>query len=207
MTPPNVDRAVNELTNLVDLAVFTQLWVDGHHDLEEILAWATSKNIDHQEIASDVLTSGEISPLSNSWFSANNDPASFETKKARRAMRAFATLLENPASRTAALSYLWAQVLETNTLWTEKFVQSLPSRACAHLLLSLPSPEVLMAPKHRFNASAGRYVPDAYRADITETARKIKKIPQLYALTGWAECHDLSIANEQDAMLEIDLGI
>jgi hypothetical protein len=207
MTKPNVDRAVQEIADLVGLSVYLELWMEGHHDLEQILTWATSKNIDHQEIASDVLTYGEISPLSNSWFSANNDPTSFETKKARRALKAFAVLLENPVSRTAALSYLWAQVLETNTLWTEKFVQSLPSQACAHLLLSLPSPEVLRAPKYRFNASAARYVPDAYKADITETARQIKKIPQLYALTGWPECHALSTAKEQDAMLEIDLGI
>jgi len=207
MTKPNVDRAVQEIADLVGLSVYLELWMEGHHDLETILTWATSKNIDHQEIASDVLTSGEISPLSNSWFSADNDPRSFETKKARRALKAFAVLLENPVSRTAALSYLWARVLETNTLWTEKFVQGLPSRACAHLLLSLPSPEVLRAPKHRFNASAGRYVPDTYKADIIEMARQIRKIPQLYALTGWPECHALSTANEQDAMLEVDLGI
>lgn len=207
MMKPNLDRAVSELSDLIDLAVFVQLWMEGHHDLEEILAWATSKNIDHQEIASDVLTYGEISPLSNSWFSADNDPAAFETKKARRALKAFAVLLENPSSRTAALSYLWTRVLETNTQWTEKFVQSLPSKACAHLLLYLPSAKVLEAPTHRFNASAGRYVPDAYKGDIIEMARQMKQIPPLYALTRWSECHALSNAHEQDEMLEIDLGI
>ena len=65
MMKPNLDRAVSELSDLIDLAVFVQLWMEGHHDLEEILAWATSKNIDHQEIASDVLTYGEpiMTPL------------------------------------------------------------------------------------------------------------------------------------------------
>ena len=38
MMKPNLDRAVSELSDLIDLAVFVQLWMEGHHDLEEILA-------------------------------------------------------------------------------------------------------------------------------------------------------------------------
>lgn len=189
-------------------------WACGNFDLPKVLERLPKTHLDSQDIASELLDWGSIRPVANSLFEHENseyfDPEKikfFEKVKARHALKFFNDLLSSPSTRTGALSCLWAEVPAENTRWLEQFVSRLSASACAVLLLHSPSPTTLKKAEHKLSSWVGQYVPQDSRLEITEMAVKAKKIPLLYALTGWPECQAHAKTSEHDKLLELDLGL
>lgn len=189
-------------------------WASGNFDLPKVLERLPITHLDSQDVASELLDWGYIRPAANSLFEHEDseffDPDKikfFEKAQARQALKFYNELLTSPSTRTGALSCLWGEVPAANTRWLEQFVSGLSASACASLLLHSPSPTALKKAEHKLSSLVGQHIPQDSRLEITEMAVKAKKIPLLYALTGWPECQALSKTSEHDKLLELDLGL
>lgn len=202
------------VAELTLLRLWFDKWASEKFDLANVLERLPETHLDGQDIASELLDWGYIRPVANSLFEHENsdffDPDKirfFEKTQARQALKFFNELLISPFTRKGALSCLWLEVPADNTRWLEQFVSRLSASACANLLLHSPSPTALKKAKHKLSTLVGQYVPEDARLEIAQMAVKAKKIPLLYALTGWPECQALSKTSEHDKLLEIDLGL
>jgi len=175
-------------------------------DLDAVLKLLDNTSLDRRHLASGVMQKGQlIKGFQNRQDDDIESP--FDQSKAKTSLRLLSLLLENPRTRTAAVSSIWEENPQSDPSWIINICKRLSDRAVYSLLITRPDPKAVRGRTENILPSIAQSVTAEQKGAMLSLAKKQVKISVLYAATGWEECRALASEKERSELLEGDLGM
>lgn len=189
-----------------DLSDMIHQWSTGLIDLDAVLKFLEKTSLDRRHLASGVVQKGQ---LINAAGNHHDDDIEFQfyQPKGKASLRLLSLLLENPRTRTAAVSSIWEESPQKDQFWVINVCKHLSDRAVYSLLTTKPDPAAVRGRAENILPGIAQSVTTQQKDTFLTLAKKHRKMSGLYAATGWEECRALASEKERSELLESDLGM